>query len=45
MAIVTALGLTLPLGRFYGSWGWYGLMAGLLVAMLIIYKVVKGRGA
>lgn len=40
MAIVAALGLTLAAP---GKW-YYITMVGLLIVMIVIYKVVKGRG-
>ncbi|MFH1747261.1 MAG: hypothetical protein ABIG44_09495 [Planctomycetota bacterium] len=39
MEILAAIGLTLAFGKWY-----YITMVGLLVVMIIIYKVVKGRG-
>lgn len=31
------------LADFVGSWQYYALMVGLLIAAIIAYKVIKGR--
>ncbi len=43
--MLTLMNTALTLAEFYGTWKYYTLMVVLLIAVVIIFKVVRGKQA